>query len=50
MGFQPPLLGTKTILNFVAHSYPRAGAYMMFTGMLLTLIAYILAKKESKRT
>ena len=50
MGFQPPLLGTKHILNFVAHSYPRAGAYMMFTGMLLTLIAYVLARKEDKRT
>ena len=50
MGFQPPLLGTKHILNFVAHSYPRAGAYMMFTGMLLTLIAYVLARKEDKKT
>lgn len=50
MGFQPPLLGTKHILNFVAHSYPRAGAYMMFTGMLLTLIAYVLSRKEDKRT
>ena len=48
MGFQPPLLGSKNILNFVAHSYPRAGAYMMFTGMLLTLIAYFVARKEEK--
>ena len=46
MGFQPPLLGTKHILNFVAHSYPRVGAYMMFAGMLLTLIAYFVARKE----
>lgn len=50
MGFQPPLLGTKHILNFVAHSYPRAGAFMMFAGMLLTLIAYVLGKKEGKKS
>ena len=50
MGFQPPLLGTKHILNFVAHSYPREGAYMMFVGMLLTLVAYVVGKKEAKKT
>jgi len=48
MGFQPPLLGTKHILNFIAHSYPRGGAYMMFTGMILTLIAYFVARREEK--
>ena len=48
MGFQPPLLGTKDILNFRAHSYPRIGAYFMFVGMLLTFIAFFLGKKESK--
>lgn len=49
MGFQPPLFGTKLILNFVAHSYPRMGAYMMFTGMLLTLIAFFTGKREAKK-
>jgi len=48
MGFQPPLLGTKHILNFVAHSYPRAGAYMMFAGMGMTLLAYWMAKRERR--
>lgn len=47
MGFQPPLLGTKNILNFVAHSYPRGGAYMMFTGMFMTLGAFFIGKKEA---
>ena len=47
MGFQPPLFGTKNILNFVAHSYPRAGAYMMLTGMFMTLGAYFVGKKEA---
>ena len=48
MGFQPPLFGTKLILNFTAHSYPRIGAYFMFGGMLLTFIAFFVGKKEAK--
>lgn len=48
MGFQPPLFGSKDILNFKAHSYPRTGAYFMFAGMFLTLIAFFVGKKESK--
>lgn len=48
MGFQPPLFGTKHILNFVAHSYPRSGAYMMLTGMLLTLAAFFVGRREEK--
>jgi len=46
MGFQPPLFGTKHILNFTAHSYPRLGAYFMFVGMFLTFIAFFVGKKE----
>ncbi len=49
MGFQPPFLGTKNILNFTAHSYPRTGAYFMFVGMCLTVLAYFTGKKESKQ-
>ncbi|CAM1358760.1 conserved membrane hypothetical protein [Tenacibaculum litoreum] len=48
MGFQPPLFGSKDILNFRAHSYPRFGAYAMFIGMFLTFIAYIVGKKNQK--
>ncbi|WP_456463077.1 hypothetical protein [Lutibacter sp.] len=48
MGFQPPLFGSKDILNFKAHSYPRTGAYLMFVGMLLTVVAFFVGKKESK--
>ncbi len=49
MGYQPPLFGSKTILNFVAHSYPRAGAYFMFLGMSMTLLAYFVGKKEAAK-
>ncbi|MDX1752118.1 MAG: hypothetical protein R3259_02955 [Salinimicrobium sediminis] len=40
LNYKPPLLGSEKILNFTAHSYPRTGAYMMFIGMFLTLIAW----------
>ncbi len=48
MGFQPPLWGSKDILNFTAHSYPRTGAFLMFFGMFLTFIAFFVGKKEAK--
>ena len=50
MGFQPPLFGTKDILNFTAHSYPRAGAWFMFAGMFLTFIAFFVGKHEAKKS
>lgn len=49
MGFQPPLFGSKDILNFTAHSYPRLGAYFMFVGMLLTFISFFIGKKEAAK-
>ncbi|MFD1096509.1 hypothetical protein [Salegentibacter chungangensis] len=48
LSYKPPLFGTEKILNFTAHSYPRAGAYLMFLGMLLTLGAFFLGKKEKR--
>lgn len=48
MGFQPPLFGSKDILNFRAHSYPKLGGYLMFTGMFLTFIAFLVGKREAR--
>lgn len=48
MAYQPPLIGTKTILNFIAHSYPKSGAFALFAGMVLSLVAFFVGKKESK--
>ncbi len=50
MGFQPPFFGTKDILNFRAHSYPRLGAYFLALGIALGLVAYFVGKKEKKAT
>ncbi len=48
MGFQPPLFGSKDILNFTAHSYPRLGTLFLALGIAISLIAFLLGKKESK--
>ncbi len=49
MGFQPPLFGTKHILNFTAHSYPQLGAAFLGLGMALSFIAYLVGRKELKK-
>ncbi|MFV8839242.1 hypothetical protein [Salinimicrobium soli] len=46
LSYKPPLLGSQDILNFTAHSYPEKGAYMMFIGMFLTLIAWIVGRRN----
>ena len=48
LSYKPPLLGSERILNFTAHSYPETGAYMMFVGMFLTLVAWITGRKAIK--
>lgn len=46
LAYQPPLIGNKTILNFNAKSWPSAGAYLMFIGMGLSVVAFYVDKKE----
>jgi len=46
MGFQPPLFGSKDILNFKAHSYPQLGAIFMGIGMALSFVAFLMGKKS----
>lgn len=48
MTYQPPLFGSKTILNFKAVSLPMTGAYFLFVGMFLSLSAYFKAKQECR--
>jgi len=50
MGFQPPLFGSKDILNFTAHSYPQLGAYFLGLGMILSFIAFRIGKKEQLKS
>ncbi|MEX0289968.1 MAG: hypothetical protein AB3N14_12740 [Flavobacteriaceae bacterium] len=48
MGFQPPLFGSKDILNFTAHSYPQLGAYCLALGMAVSFIAYPIGRREKE--
>lgn len=50
MSYKPPLFGHQKMLNFDAYSYPRLGAYLMFAGMLLTLVAGYLGWKKPDAT
>ncbi len=45
--YQPPLIGSKRILNFNATSLPAIGAYLMTLGLVLNCIAtFLLIKKK----
>ncbi|MCF8464083.1 MAG: hypothetical protein K9G41_04540 [Flavobacteriales bacterium] len=45
--YQPPLIGTQTILNFEATSLPAIGAYLLFLGMVLSIVAYWVGRYEA---
>lgn len=48
MAYQPPLFGSKQILNFTAMSYPRLGAFFLGLSMILGgLSVYFGIKKRS---
>ena len=48
MSYKPPLLGNANMLNFQVASWPRAGAWLMFVGMMLTVAAFFIGKKSSR--
>lgn len=47
--FQPPLFGSKDIINFTAHSYPHIGGYLAGTSILLALSAWWFKLKSDKK-
>jgi hypothetical protein len=49
MTYKPPLIGYQKMLNFDVDSWPATGAYMMFVGMMLTVVAFFVGKKEYKK-
>ena len=42
--YQPPMFGSKTILNFDASAYPQLGAYLIGVSMFLASLAWWKAK------
>lgn len=49
MGFQPPLFGSKTILNFKAHSYPQLGTLFLALGIAMAFVAFWVGKRDHKK-
>lgn len=49
MTYKPPLLGYQKMLNFDVDSWPGPGAYMIFVGMSLTVVAFFVGKSQSKK-
>ena len=46
MAYQPPLFGTKKILNFTAMSYPRLGAVFLGLSMIMGGLAVYFGIKQ----
>lgn len=50
MTYKPPLIGHVKLLNFDVDSWPHTGAYMMFAGMLLIFVAWLVGRKAYQKT
>ncbi len=48
MAYQPPLFGTKKILNFTAKSYPRLGAVFLGLSIIMGGAAVFFGSKQKK--
>ncbi len=52
MAYQPPLIGSKQLLNFTAYSYPDAGGWIAFGSFLLVAATFtgecIVARRRGK--
>ncbi|MFN3471791.1 MAG: nitrous oxide reductase accessory protein NosL [Aquificaceae bacterium] len=49
LSYQPPLIGTKQLLNMTASSFPDVGGYIAVASLLLGLLAIAADIKLSKR-
>lgn len=45
MTYKPPLFGHRKMLNFDTYSYPSLGGYLMFVGLGLVLLSYVVGRK-----
>ena len=48
MTYQPPLIGTKELLNFTAHSYPSYGGFILIFAGIISLLLLIYELKFNK--
>jgi len=49
MAYQPPLIGSKMLLNFNAISMPPIGLYILVAAIVLAVLAIIIDKKSKKK-
>lgn len=49
MAYQPPLIGSKMLLNFNAISMPHLGSWILVASVVLAAIALFLDKKSNKK-
>jgi len=48
MAYQPPLIGSKMLLNFNAISMPHIGSWILVASVVLAAVALIIDKKSKK--
>ncbi len=46
--YQPPVFGTKQLLNFTAHSYPATGGILLGVSLILGITAFFIANKNQQ--
>lgn len=49
MSYQPPLIGTKQLLNFTAFSGPDIGGWIFVVSALITIAALVVEIKSTKK-
>ncbi len=49
MSYQPPLIGSRQLLNFTANSYPDTGGYIVIGAGLLAVMVYFYEAKYNKK-
>ena len=50
MSYQPPLLGTKQLLNFTATSWPALGGWLAVAALGLGVVAAVIAARAGRRS
>ena len=48
MAYQPPVFGTKKLLNFTARSYPAFGSILIGSSIAIAAIAVLISPKKSQ--
>ena len=48
MAYQPPLIGTKQLLNFTAHSWPDVGGILLGVAFALGVAALVIAARAGR--